>query len=47
VDALLDLPIRSDEGDPKEGLAYEANKELIPPEGTKVTVILEPMPKKK
>jgi hypothetical protein len=44
--ALLDLPINS----PKEwavGRAWEANTERIPPQDTKVTVILEPIPEKK
>jgi hypothetical protein len=43
--ALLDLPINS----PKDNseLAFEANTERIPPKGTKVTIILEPLPDKK
>jgi hypothetical protein len=44
--ALLDLPINS----PKEwaiGRSYEANTERIPPQNTKVAVILEPIPEKK
>ncbi len=44
--ALLDLSVKSEEGDPREGLQWEAHTELIPPVGTKVTVILEPLPKK-
>jgi hypothetical protein len=46
--ALLDLPIRSAEGDPQAGLDFEANTELIPPRDTPVTVVLEvlePSPK--
>lgn len=44
-DAMLDLPIVS----PKkfEDRTWEAHKERIPPEGTKVSVILEPVPGKK
>jgi len=45
-DAMLDLPINS----PKEweaGRLFEAFTERIPPLGTKVTVILEPVPDKK
>ncbi len=43
--ALLDLPINS----PKDNaeLAWEANTERIPPRGTRVAVILEPIPEKK
>jgi hypothetical protein len=43
--ALLDLPINS----PKENsdLAWEANTDRIPPKGTKVVLILEPIPEKK
>jgi hypothetical protein len=41
LNALLDLPIKSEEGDPQAGLDFEANMDLIPPLGTKVTVILE------
>jgi hypothetical protein len=39
--ALLDLPIRSTEGDPQGGLEFEANTELIPPRDTPVKVVLE------
>ncbi|MCS6976662.1 MAG: YdjY domain-containing protein [Gemmatales bacterium] len=39
--ALLDLPMRSEEGDPQAGLEFEANTELIPPRDTPVTVVLE------
>lgn len=39
--ALLDLPMRSEEGDPQAGLEFEANTELIPPRETPVTVVLE------
>jgi len=39
--ALLDLPIRSSEGDPQGGLEFEANSELIPPRDTPVKVVLE------
>jgi hypothetical protein len=35
------LPIKSEEGDPQAGLDFEANMDLIPELGTKVTVILE------
>lgn len=40
--ALLDLPINS----PKDNseLAWEANTERIPPKGTKVAILLEPLP---
>jgi hypothetical protein len=40
--ALLDLPVRS----PKEqaDLAFEANTASIPPVGTKVKIVLEPIP---
>jgi hypothetical protein len=43
--ALLDLPINS----PKENsdLNFEAATERIPPKGTKVAIILEPIPEKK
>jgi hypothetical protein len=43
--ALLDLPINS----PKDNseLAWEANTERIPPRGTKVAIILEPVPQAK
>lgn len=43
--ALLDLPIKSDEGDPNVALDYEGHTERIPPLKTKVTVVLEVMPK--
>jgi len=43
--ALLDLPILSSETN--ADLAFEANPERIPPVGTKVTVIFEPVPEKK
>lgn len=42
TNALLDLPVESQGGDPRFGLEYEANTELIPPLGTQVIVILEP-----
>jgi hypothetical protein len=43
--ALLDLPIKS----PKDNndLVFEAHTERIPPKGTKVVVVLEPIPEKK
>lgn len=44
--ALLDLEARIREGDPTEGLEYEANTPAIPPKETPVRVILEPLPKK-
>ena len=42
--ALLDLPINS----PKDNseLAWEANTERIPPKGTPVVIVLEPIPNK-
>jgi hypothetical protein len=43
--ALLDLPIKSSKANSE--LAFEANTERIPPVGTKVTVIFEPIPEKK
>jgi hypothetical protein len=43
--ALLDLPIFSSKGDEDRG--YEAWTERIPPEGTKVVVVLEPVLTKK
>ena len=43
--ALLDLPIKSSKANSE--LAFEANTERIPPVGTKVTVIFEPVPEKK
>jgi hypothetical protein len=39
--AVLDLPIKSLDGDPGVGLDFEANEELIPPLETKVRVIFE------
>ena len=44
-DALLDLPIRSSKD--AADLVWEANTEKIPPVGTKVTVIFEPIPARK
>ena len=44
-DAMLDLPVNSPNDDADR--QYEAFTEHIPPLGTKVTVILEPMPYKK
>jgi hypothetical protein len=44
-DAMLDLPIHSPQEDANR--LYEAFTERIPPLGTKVTVILEPVPEKK
>src|SRR5205823_6437177 len=44
-EALLDLPIKSSKANSE--LAFEANTERIPPVGTKVTVIFEPVPEKK
>jgi hypothetical protein len=43
--ALLDLPIKSSKD--TESLGFEALTENIPPVGTKVAVILEPVPEKK
>jgi hypothetical protein len=43
--ALLDLPIKSSKATAQ--LAFEANSELIPPMGTKVTMVFEPVPPKK
>lgn len=43
--ALLDLPIRSTKD--ASDLVWEANSDKIPPVGTKVTVIFEPIPEKK
>src|SRR5262249_17594666 len=43
--ALLDLPIESPKSDPDRG--FEAWKERIPPIGTKVIVVLEPVVAKK
>jgi len=43
--ALLDLPIKSSKDDAERG--YETWTERIPPVGTKVTLILEPVLKKK
>lgn len=40
--ALLDLPVRSDKGN--EELSFEAWTDRIPKEGTKVVVVLEPIP---
>jgi hypothetical protein len=42
--ALLDLPVESSKADNNRG--YEAWEERIPPEGTKVSVILKPVLKK-
>ena len=47
VTALLDLPVRVEEGNPVTGLDFEANTPEIPPLETPVTVILEPMIEKK
>jgi hypothetical protein len=44
-DAMLDLPIESSKDDADR--AFEANTEKIPEEKTKVTVILEPVVKRK
>ncbi len=46
TNALLDLEARVREGNPEEGLEYEANTPAIPPKETPVRVILEPLPKK-
>jgi hypothetical protein len=43
--AMLDLPINSSKNN--DDLAFEANKERIPPLNAKVTVILEPVLEKK
>src|SRR5262245_2336776 len=43
--ALLDLPIKSSSAN--AALIFEADTERIPPVGTKVTVIFEPVPEKK
>jgi len=43
--ALLDLPIKSSKANSE--LVFEANTERIPPVGTKVSVIFEPVPEKK
>jgi hypothetical protein len=43
--ALLDLPIKSSKANSE--LSFEANTERIPPVGTKVSVIFEPIPEKK
>jgi hypothetical protein len=40
--AMLDLPFKSQDGDPQNGLDFEANTEQIPPQDTPVLVILEP-----
>jgi hypothetical protein len=42
--ALLDLPIKSSKANSE--LAFEANSDKIPPVGTRVTVIFEPVAKK-
>jgi hypothetical protein len=43
--AMLDLPIESPDADPRAGgLFFEAFSERIPPVGTPVEVILEPVP---
>lgn len=39
--SLLDLPIKSDQGDPQGGLEWEVNTELVPKIETPVTLILE------
>jgi hypothetical protein len=44
-DAMLDLPVNSPQEDAER--QYEAFTEHIPPLGTKVTIILEPVPDKK
>jgi hypothetical protein len=41
ITSILDLPIKSAEGDPSGGLEFEANTEHLPPRDTPVTVILE------
>lgn len=43
--AMLDLPIKVTKEN--ADLVWEVNSEKVPPVGTKVTVILEPLPKKK
>jgi hypothetical protein len=43
--ALLDLPVESSKSN--EDHSFEANTDLIPAKGTKVTIILEPVPEKK
>ena len=43
-ESMLDLPIRS--SDLNAERVYEAFTERIPPEGTKVVVVLEPLVKK-
>ena len=40
--ALLDIPVRSADGNPEEGLEFVANTDVIPPRGTPVRIILEP-----
>jgi hypothetical protein len=44
-DAMLDLPVNSPQEDAER--PYEANTDKIPPLGTKVTVVLEPVAEKK
>jgi hypothetical protein len=43
--ALLDLPIKSSKANSE--LSFEANTPRIPPVGTKVSVVFEPIPEKK
>jgi hypothetical protein len=40
--ALLDVPFRSLDASPEEGLDFIANADKIPPRGTRVRVVLEP-----
>jgi hypothetical protein len=41
--AMLDVPFQSQDGDPQNGLDFEANTEAIPPPETPVLVFLEPL----
>lgn len=46
ANALLDLPFKSQEGDPQAGLDFEVNTHRVPPIGTPVTLILIPLDEK-
>jgi hypothetical protein len=43
ANAMLDVPFKSQDGDPQNGLDFEVNTEEVPPVDTKVLIILEPM----
>jgi hypothetical protein len=45
--AMLDLPISNPNKDPQEGREFQPFTERIPPEGTRVSVILAPEPEAK